>query len=108
MILYKKNAIVTGATRGIGKEIALRLAKLGANVAVCGRAFKNGRCPRRKRRHVLRLRGRRDAKQQQSADQGLNTTDHGYSFFRAQGTDAGNGGAYASSRQRRTGLCRPN
>lgn len=37
MILYKKNAIVTGATRGIGKEIALRLAKLGANVAVCGR-----------------------------------------------------------------------
>ena len=28
---------MTGATRGIGKEIALRLAKLGANVAVCGR-----------------------------------------------------------------------
>ena len=37
MKLSKKNALVTGATTGIGKEIALRLARLGANVAICGR-----------------------------------------------------------------------
>jgi 3-oxoacyl-[acyl-carrier protein] reductase len=30
-----KNALITGAGRGIGKEIALTLAKAGANVAVC-------------------------------------------------------------------------
>lgn len=32
--LTGKNAIVTGASRGIGKEIALKLAKQGANIAV--------------------------------------------------------------------------
>lgn len=32
--LNNKNAIVTGASRGIGKAIALKLASLGANVAV--------------------------------------------------------------------------
>lgn len=32
--LNEKNAIVTGASRGIGKEIALKLAKQGANIAV--------------------------------------------------------------------------
>lgn len=32
-----KTAIVTGAARGIGLEYALRLASLGANVAVCDR-----------------------------------------------------------------------
>lgn len=32
--LQGKNAIVTGASRGIGKAIALKLAALGANVAV--------------------------------------------------------------------------
>lgn len=32
--LTGKNAIVTGASRGIGREIALKLAKQGANIAV--------------------------------------------------------------------------
>lgn len=33
--LAGKNALVTGAGRGIGREIALTLAKAGANVGVC-------------------------------------------------------------------------
>ncbi|MBD3345995.1 MAG: 3-oxoacyl-[acyl-carrier-protein] reductase [Chitinivibrionales bacterium] len=33
--LEGKNALVTGSGRGIGKEIALRLAQAGADVAVC-------------------------------------------------------------------------
>ncbi|MFR1802274.1 MAG: SDR family NAD(P)-dependent oxidoreductase, partial [Faecalispora jeddahensis] len=32
--LSGKNAIVTGAARGLGREYALRLASLGANVGV--------------------------------------------------------------------------
>lgn len=35
--LKGKNAVVTGATLGIGKSIALMLAKEGANVAICAR-----------------------------------------------------------------------
>ena len=33
-MLKGKNIIVTGATRGIGREIALTLAKNGANLAI--------------------------------------------------------------------------
>lgn len=35
--LKNKTALVTGAGSGIGRAIALRLAKLGMNVALCGR-----------------------------------------------------------------------
>jgi glucose 1-dehydrogenase len=33
--LLGKNAIVTGASRGIGSQVALELAARGANIAVC-------------------------------------------------------------------------
>ncbi len=35
-MLKDKNVVITGATRGIGKAIALKMAKEGANVAVVG------------------------------------------------------------------------
>ena len=37
MKLLNQNALVTGATRGIGKAIAVALAKEGANIAITGR-----------------------------------------------------------------------
>lgn len=33
----QKTIVITGASRGIGKEIALKLAKDGANIAVCAK-----------------------------------------------------------------------
>ncbi|SDU19287.1 3-oxoacyl-[acyl-carrier-protein] reductase [Verrucomicrobium sp. GAS474] len=41
MPLTNKNAIVTGASRGIGKAIALKLAEQGANVACVARSLES-------------------------------------------------------------------
>ena len=35
--LQNKSAVITGASKGIGKSIALKLAKEGVNVAICAR-----------------------------------------------------------------------
>lgn len=40
-MLKNKNVIVTGATRGIGREIALTLAQNGANIAINYRNYNN-------------------------------------------------------------------
>lgn len=39
--LNGKNALITGSSRGIGKQIALGLAKLGCNIVVHGRKMEN-------------------------------------------------------------------
>ena len=39
--LAKKNAIVSGGSKGIGKAIAMKLAKAGANVVICSRKKEN-------------------------------------------------------------------
>ena len=39
---HGKSALVVGATRGIGRGIAIELAKVGANVQVVGRSEKGG------------------------------------------------------------------
>ena len=38
MLLQDKVAIITGATRGIGRAIALRFAQEGCNISFCGRS----------------------------------------------------------------------
>ncbi len=35
--LKGKNAIITGASKGIGRSIALTLAEKGVNIAICAR-----------------------------------------------------------------------
>ena len=35
--LDKKNAIVSGGSKGIGKAIAIKFAQAGANVVICSR-----------------------------------------------------------------------
>jgi 3-oxoacyl-[acyl-carrier protein] reductase len=35
--LFNKAAVITGASRGIGRAIALRLGRMGASVAICAR-----------------------------------------------------------------------
>lgn len=34
---FNKTVLISGASRGIGKEIALKLAKDGANIVICAK-----------------------------------------------------------------------
>ncbi len=42
--LSGKNAVVTGASKGIGRSIALALAAEDTNVAICARGDSPARC----------------------------------------------------------------
>ena len=39
--LRKKNVLITGSTKGIGRRIANLFAEEGANVAICSRSLKS-------------------------------------------------------------------
>lgn len=41
LLLYMENALITGATKGIGRSIALAFAKEGLNLAICSRNKKD-------------------------------------------------------------------
>lgn len=45
MKFKNKTVLITGASRGIGREIAIRLAKDGANVAIAGKSATEGKLP---------------------------------------------------------------
>lgn len=45
MSLNNKTFLITGASRGIGREMALRFAKEGANVAIVGKSATEGKLP---------------------------------------------------------------
>ena len=36
--IKNKNALITGGSRGLGKEAAIHLAREGVNIAICGRS----------------------------------------------------------------------
>lgn len=57
-ILENKIAIITGATRGIGKAIAIRFAKEGCHIAFCGRTHNDNMIAVEKEIESLGVRGK--------------------------------------------------